>query len=113
MQSYIITRGSPAISWGHNVDLSYNPKLFKDDDEVNYKLASNHLNEHLEYYGNTLVVNLIEKEKHYQAPIGQKWNTSVDKISNETKTNNSNILDNLWFDFHRECSKKKGGWKQL
>lgn len=59
-------------------------------------------------------MNLIEKEKHYQAPIGQNWNSSVEKSINEFKTsNNLSQLENIWFDFHRECSKKKGGWKQL
>jgi len=56
-----------------------------------------------------LVVNLIEKTKHYQNPVGAKFNEFVENY----KKNNKDKVTNIWFDFHKECSSKNGGWAQL
>lgn len=78
----------------YNPPVRINPNL-----EDSIPLARRHLDEMKSVYGETYMVNLIDK-KGSQKRVGDTF-TSLHKSLNDEQ------LKYVWFDFHHECRKMK------
>ena len=98
--TYIQTRGSIPLLWSQKPTMKYNPPVrINPNIDESLPLARNHLDEMKKAYGETFMVNLIDK-KGSQKRVGDTF-TNLHRMLNDEQ------IRYTWFDFHHECRKMK------
>jgi len=99
--SYVQTRGSIPLYWSQYPTIRYKPNPYVYRNLNHVEGFQNHLNSQLMYYGNQVLVNLIDK-KGGEKSLGEAFE-NVHKASGYSDEQ----VSLLWFDFHKECSKMR------
>ncbi len=100
-------RGSIPLRWEQKPACQLNPPIkFRGDANSNYDCLKLHFEEVAKYYGDCVVVNLIDKKK-YQLKIGEQYQKMTLDYKKEISGKKKEEIDFVWFDFHHECKKMK------
>jgi hypothetical protein len=105
LSSFVQVRGSIPLAWEQPVTLKYTPRaVLSPSRAVNHSVFSKHISAMLERYGRATAVNLIDK-KGDQKVLGTAYEEEARAASPPLKY--------VWWDFHGETKKSKGGWASL
>jgi len=117
--SHVQIRGSIPLFWKHPPHLRYKPPFALSKDTTrNRKALRCHVNELLNLYQRVVFVNLIDKHGD-QGRLGQLLKTALSALAVDLRRwyagsgSPASPLGYVWWDFHHECSKKRGGWTNL
>ncbi|KAJ1344203.1 hypothetical protein BSLG_001343 [Batrachochytrium salamandrivorans] len=103
MSSVVQTRGSIPLFWRQVINVKYQPKLVIEDRQSTATAFRNHFYEQFKFYGNQIVVNLINKHG-YESPLGVEFANRVGEMKDER-------IRFIHFDFHENCRKMR--WDRI
>jgi len=103
--SYVQTRGSIPLYWSQKPCLKYKPKPLLSARHDHRKASQLHLDNQIVYYGNQVLVNLIDT-KGSEKVLGDKFAATVNSFGYPDPQ-----MRYIAFDFHKECSKMR--WHRL
>nr|ODN99773.1 inositol/phosphatidylinositol phosphatase [Cryptococcus depauperatus CBS 7855] len=98
--SFVQTRGSIPLFWAEVNNLRYKPDLQIMDYPETPQALKAHLNEMIQTYGQTYLVNLVNQKGHEQ-PIKEAFERHLSLVSSYPLIREKTHY--LYFDFHHEC----------
>ncbi|XP_050442275.1 phosphatidylinositol-3-phosphatase SAC1 [Adelges cooleyi] len=101
--SYVQTRGSIPLFWSQYPTLKYKPVVQISSNENHFDAATQHFNEQISFYGQQILINLID-HRGAEQELERKYHDIVNMIDN-------NNIKYEAFDFHSECKKMR--WDRL
>jgi len=104
ISSFVQTRGSVPLFWQQSPTMKYTPKIeLTKSRQQSHEAAEKHLREHIDLYGDTLCINLIDR-KSDQLKLGNAYQEAVLGLKSPKPKM-------VWFDFHHET--RGGKWNNL
>ncbi|EFA75004.1 putative phosphoinositide phosphatase [Heterostelium album PN500] len=92
--SFVQIRGSVPLLWSQFPNLAYKPRVkFYGSETVNQSAVRTHFSQLYDLYGDTTIVNLIDK-KSDELKLGEAYEKGIAKLSH---------VKYIWFDFHAIC----------